>query len=641
MRFLILIFSLLISTKVFASDLLEESNPVGRRIKIDLASIDLKTDLNIVDLNFFEGLNLSARYSYEVEPSYQGGYYTRIDRYQIKAEIRPGDFFDYEDLPVYLNIERGSEVIFVRQFQSQGLAVISPPVFNPRRIPFSSKLAIEHMQPGDFVAIPARMNIVVGVGSNWEMIPGIKATVGASHALVSGTFQIHAFRMADDKIRLRLISNHGRGFSFSGGIRSTYDVFGLNIVDRIARRVIHADLPRLTFNRNWGQMVLLDYVYDLKRPEVREAYDRVMKSTFRFRFRDLALMDDLRDKLVSDLLPTEEIRIADLELPPEEQRIQRLFSADNQYKNNNTRIRIGTSFIKFEAGRGRAENRVTYFDRFDRPKVYNYMNSLTTLEGGLVWNLFKYERTKMFSALVSYPTEGAVRSELENIHLSYDLRDKYVSERQRDRLFEKLHRYTNGPVFSDEIFEPWMDAEKLRDARYIVDLWINRDGLTTFDGMEAIEIEKRLRRFIDEMNPPEIVLAQSKGAHAKKEVSYVSFYFNQIKRVAKALAIVFDPTVDGLERGRSYLKLKSNRVFEDYGSAFLISMLEPATLDQDILVRLRADATGTDPIRAHFGTADNLELLNSLQYMQYVLGNGYFDPRWDPIPSRNPARVEP
>jgi hypothetical protein len=635
------LLGLVLSTSSISAEFLEDSNPFGRKVPIDLASLDVNFGVKIADVNFFDGLRLSARYSYEVEPSYQGGYYTRIDKYDLKAGISPGDFFEHEDIPVYLSIERGSEVIFVRQFQSQAAALTSIPVFDPRRIPFNSRLALQHMKPGDFVSIPARMNIVVGVNGSYPIIPGIDASAGFNAAIVSGKFQLHAFRMPNNKVRLRLITDHGKGVSFHAGIRTKFDIFGIKIADRLARNLTRADLPKLTHSRNWGNLVLLDYVYDLAKPEVREAYDRVLKSTFRFRFRDLAVMDDLRDKLVSDLFSTEKIRLEDMNLPPESQRVRRLFSGDDKYRSWSTRMKVGTSFIKFEWGAGRAENRVTYYDRFDVPKVYSYMTAVTNVEAGIIWSIIKYDQTLTYSSLVSFPDPTKTTSLMENLNLSFEVKDKYISRRQRDSLLARLNRYTDGRIFSPTLFDSWKKMESVRNGRFIVDLWITKQGLREIEGLSQQEIYDRFLRYLDGVQPERVMSAQMRGEQRNEKVDYKVFHQYRIWKASELLEQILNPKLDGAERGRAYISLKGNSPFEDYGTGFLIHQLKPSTLNRSLLARIRADGSGVDPIRESFGTAENLDLLNSLQYMQYVLGNGYFDPRWDPIPNPGQRDDEP
>ena len=621
------------SKAISGTSVLEDTPPPrGRKVPIDFASLDVTAGISLADLAFFEGLKLSAKYRYKVEPSYQGGYFTRIDRYKLNMAISPGDFFDVDTLPVYLKVDRGSEIIFVRQFQSQAKALISLPVFDPRRIPFTSKLAIEHMEPGDFVSIPAEMSIVVGVGTTYSLVPGLDANLGINAGVLSGKFQLHMFRLPNNQIRLRLISDKGQSIGASVGIRSSPKFFGISIADNFISRFVKADLPLLSYTRSKGSLVLLDYVYDLNRPEVRLAYDRVLKSTFRFRLRDLTLTESLRDKLLSDLLETEKIRLEDVQLPIESQRIRRLFSGDDEYLNHALQFRVGASFVNFEAGRMRAENRITYFDRFDQPKRYNYVSALSNSQAGFGWGFLKYQKNLNLSALVSNPDHGGALSELGNINLSFEVKDKYISHNQANDLINSFTHATGGGLFADNLFDSWKAADQIRDGRFLVDVWINKSGLMQIEDQSADLLFKKFTRYIDEQGLEPIYVSSSHKSPRSSQQTFTKFYRTQIRKAAERMADVLNSADLPVERARAFADLKGNMPFERMGTGFLISQLGSENLSRAILVRVRAYATGLDEISSIYGSSDNLDLLNSLQYMQYVIGNGYFDPRWDPIP---------
>ena len=125
------------STLSLASDrmdpIFDEAPPsAGRKIPINFASLDVGFGVKLADLTFFEGLNLSGRYKYQVEPSYQGGYFTRIDSYEVKLGISQGAFFKEEDLPLYLKFEGGPRIISVLSFQGHLAPWASVPVFDLR-----------------------------------------------------------------------------------------------------------------------------------------------------------------------------------------------------------------------------------------------------------------------------------------------------------------------------------------------------------------------------------------------------------------------------------------------------------------------------------------------------------------------------
>ena len=328
----------LFSLSAWGADFLEEERTVGRRIKLSLASLDVHLGAGLANWKFFEGLGLSATYAYSVEPSYQGGYYTRVDRYTLNFAIRPGDFFDFEKLPIYLNIDRGSEFIFVRQFQSQLKALAAVPVFDPRRIPLTARLALDFMEPGDFVAIPATFEIVLGAGVSQSLIGALNPSADFNAFLYSGRFQIHVFRLPDSKVRLRFISEQSRGWELGAGIRTGFSILGISAADSVINHIVKLDIPRVSLVHKNGALVMLDYIYDLANPEAAEAYNRALSTTFKYKLKNLVVSEDVRERMVSDLVSTELIEKQDRALPRDDRRIYRVFSGDNSFNSTNLKL---------------------------------------------------------------------------------------------------------------------------------------------------------------------------------------------------------------------------------------------------------------------------------------------------------------
>jgi hypothetical protein len=306
-------------------------------------------------------------------------------------------------------------------------------------------------------------------------------------------------------------------------------------------------------------------------------------------------------------------------------------------------VRLGSSFINLNGGILHAENNVTYYDKLDNPTRYNYLTAVSNFDTGVAWGFWKYQRTGNLSALVSKPDHGGALSELENVNLSFEVKDKYISQKQSNGLIDSLDHLTDSRIFPSNLFDPWKNAEKIRDGRFLVDLWITKIGLRQLEGQSTEELFKKFNRYIDDQKLGEFWVPPERGGRPAERKPYALFYKPQIHAAAEKLAKVLNPKAIGLDRGRAFTSLKGNVPFEHLGTGFIISQLARANLDRSVLVRVRADAAGLTPIRSVYGRAENLEMLNSLQYMQYVIGNGYFDPRWDPIPdlSRRDDEVKP
>ncbi|MCJ8347117.1 hypothetical protein MJH12_16365, partial [bacterium] len=226
--------SLISTANAGIKDFLEKAE-IQEKIKEEIASLDIGFDVKLLDLQVSEGLGISYKYKYEVEPSYQDNYYTRIDKWNLNLSLSPGNFVKDYDLPISLNIDSGSEILFVRQFRNKKEALLAKP-YTPKHIPFKAKWALQNLKVGDYVAIPAKLNIAIN--ASIEAKEGLFTAEAYSQYLLSGEFHIHLFRMNNNKMRMRLIAH--RKNSNSDGINFKFDfkIFGIGIVDKKIKKLI-------------------------------------------------------------------------------------------------------------------------------------------------------------------------------------------------------------------------------------------------------------------------------------------------------------------------------------------------------------------------------------------------------------------
>jgi hypothetical protein len=166
------------------TDFLEPAN-LKQEIKQKIAEMDVGFDIKMLDVESFAGVGLSSKYRYEVKPSYEKDFYTRVDGWELKLKLKPGDWVPEYDLPISLSMDNGVKINFVRQFESQREAAKAIP-YTPKRLPFRAKSAIENLEPGDFVSLPAHMNIIVNAGLSTT--EGIFSAGVNTHYLMSGEF---------------------------------------------------------------------------------------------------------------------------------------------------------------------------------------------------------------------------------------------------------------------------------------------------------------------------------------------------------------------------------------------------------------------------------------------------------------------
>ena len=234
---LLSLLAISIATPVIAglSDHLSSSE-IKKKFKHEIADLDVKTGTKLGDLDLFGGANLSAKYKYEVEASYKKGFHTRVDAWKMKFDLSPGDLIgENVPTPLYFNISKNSEVVFVRQFKSKKKALTALP-YTLKHLPLTANRALDELKEGDFVTIPAQMTLAFGARA--ATLASVLEANGSAYYLMTGRYTIQVFRMKNDKVRLKLIALNSKAKGVSGGAEVDFKIFGISIVDKQIKKLV-------------------------------------------------------------------------------------------------------------------------------------------------------------------------------------------------------------------------------------------------------------------------------------------------------------------------------------------------------------------------------------------------------------------
>ena len=200
------------------SELLEKKT-FATKIRDEVAALDIKASIKLLDVDLADGINLSSKYKYEVETSYQDQFFTRIDKWDVNAGINVGDLINnFVELPFSFSVNRNTSFLFVRQFKSKKEAIKAIP-YTPKRLPLNADLVLKNLDAGDFVSMPANLNIAVEARATSTMVaPVIISANAGAYYIVSGEFTIQVFRIDETRVRLKMISTRGSSAGVSAGV---------------------------------------------------------------------------------------------------------------------------------------------------------------------------------------------------------------------------------------------------------------------------------------------------------------------------------------------------------------------------------------------------------------------------------------
>ncbi|MCJ8347118.1 hypothetical protein MJH12_16370 [bacterium] len=625
-----LFVGILFSSSLFSTanagikDLLEPAK-IKEKIMEEVAALDIGFDVKLLDLKAFEGLGISSKYKYEVEPSYQDNYYTRIDKWNLNFSLRPGNFVKDYSLPISLNIDSGSEILFVRQFKNQKEALLAKP-YTPKRIPFKAKWALKNLEVGDYVSIPAKLNIAINASAGAK--EGIFTAGAYSQYLLSGEFQIHLFRMKNNKMRMRLVAHRKK--STSGGVNLEFDfkIFGMDIVDKQIKKLIDLNLAKIGIAKEQGDLFMLDYVFDLNDEKARNAYDSVMASSLKFK--KLKILNpflgnkDLQDSLISDLTEAEDLFKADKD--KEMRRVDRIFKGLNKYDRKSSNIKLGFNLIRFDRKTSYTENFITHYDKNENQRKYFYPTYSKVKKRKLLFGFSKYDEAFSVSALLPMNDQGEVES-LSDYGTSLDIREKRVWGWEQKQAKKELTRAFGPKIFSNIQFADWEEEEKRYNTRFFYQIFFHKSALEAWSNYSLDDLRSHLKQYLTSIPLPPV--PKNNNGHHKKQTWETRNKFS-MKKMTQKLYDIFQAPDDSEAIKKSIfdlLELRTNRAFDTVGNGFLISLLNQNELEDQVFITFRWDANDTKGIHFTFGNNPKSSLYKELEYVQSILNNRSYDLR--------------
>lgn len=365
------------------------------KIHEKILDLDVDFDLKLLDFNIARDISLGLGYRWGLEPSYEDGFFTRIDSYRLRSRIRIGDIIQSavgSSLPVYMNLSGDRQIIFARQFKSQLKAATAAP-YNPLRLPINSENAMK-MDVGDFVSIPASMNIVTGASASFG--GGISGSARAYY-LLSGDFRVNILKMDEQRVRVRLIGMRRSGTGAAASIDYGFNLFGIRFIDKQIGSFLDTNLFRIRRTDISGENFSVDYIFNLGNQDAADAYNKFLNANLKFRvmpelnpFED---SEDAAERFFNNLAAAENLHIQDRNMKFENRRVTRVFKASNFFDDTASNIKIGFNLIRFVRGRRWIENHLSVFDQYNVMSRYFVPASQAHRENRFLFGLFRSRNT--------------------------------------------------------------------------------------------------------------------------------------------------------------------------------------------------------------------------------------------------------
>lgn len=599
------------------------------KIKKEVAKQEIGGSLTLVNADIIDGISTSLRYKIESEPSYVDGYYTRIDKYMMNMGVNVGDLINDMDSPVSFGIDKGTEIIFARQFKSQKDSLLSLP-YTMRNLPLTAEKAITRLVPGDFVAFEGKLNVVLSLG--YDTLKGSFEAGASTHAYLSGNFMVHMFRMADNKMRVKLIAVRGEGVGANAGVEiEDFEVLGISLIDSRLEKWLSFTPLKASAGLGKNDVIMLDYVFDLNNPQAAQAYDGLLQNKVMFKdvkiLNPLASRTDLQNQLLADLSDVEQIALEDSTIPAQQRRIDRIFKGSTAGIHRDARTKFSLTLLKFEAGRAYGENKVLSFDKYDQQQHFLLDTFSKYKKSKILFGLFG-EQTLNSSNLLFTADSKWTPARFVTLTSSNEMKMRDVSKHDF-REIQKIVQETIGDKEFNKIpWNNWSFANgKIVNGYFKQEVFFNPEALSMLPHLSKEALSARFEKYIaSKTRPrsgPSIRAIIPKGSIA----NWMAAFTGDIRRVGARLAVVIDPKTTVEKRFEAFDDLQEMGIWRERGIGFLMSLIPEASQHQLLRYEMILSAKGVTPIQYGFGSFAEEKLYRSLMYIQNIIHNRSFDLR--------------
>lgn len=622
---------------------------LGRRLVDKVASLDIGHTFDLVEGDIFESVGAAVRYRYQVEPSYNGDFHTRMDRWTLEASVHPGDILtEHEGSTAGLNLRRGANVLFVRQFKDRSQAFRAAP-YTLANIPFTTRRLVEKLEVGDFVALTSDLNLMVG-GSLMVGSGAVAATI-ATHYLLSGEFQIHITKVSKDKIRMKLIAVRKK--ELDGSISVGFPglkITGVEVVDRRIRK--WTDLTNVfTVGASSGKsnLLMVDYMMDTSDSAVTLAYDGVMSSALELKELGIAnpFSDntELTSRLISDITPFEAIFENEKQKPVENRSIDRLFKGKNDIEDNvKSRFKFGLVFFRFDGETEYAENLMTSVDQNDQNKYYRLHTYQRTNRDNYFFSWSKEESISRATILFSADDKHNIDKMLD-ISFEWEYKDKWLRGNEVGMIQGAVRQALPESIYQKIDWKDWSPRQSRDNARFRYRMVFHPSAYYAIGNLGSPDdVEKRLRAFIKTIPEPESSAMPTPryGPRGQFPIG-IERYKRDIQLISEQLSKVFsaDAKISKDARSLAFSELRRSALFVEIGPGFLVSLIPSGQVEKLMYFELSLTGDGANTVTWQNGTLANRSVFEAGSYIQAVLNNRVLDfvnaneaPQWAVDPAR-------
>ena len=631
-KHLLLTFTLMLSLNTSHAanfwDVLEPAK-IKKEVINQFNAVEVNFGENLGNIDLVQGINIGAKYNYDVQSSYIDHFYTRIDKWDVNLGINVGDALkDLVDIPFSFSVNGDRSFFFVRQFNSKLDAIEALP-YGPHKLPLTANLALKNLIPGDFVSMPANMNIAFSAAAGTDLVSPSPLNLNTSiYYVISGEFTIQVFKLDNSHVRVKLISRQGSSVGSASGMRATFQLLGINLVDKVISKLIDRDLVQMGLSYNPGAQFILDYVFDLNNEDAKDAYNQIIASSLKFK--DVVLLNqildarDLKDKLISSYEKADKIFAEDHTKNPKDRRVQRIFKGFDNYQGHNRHLKLSFFIAHYLKDRALNENKITFLDKNEKNLEFYYPTFSKYLETSVGKSFFELKDQTFQNNFGLIPRFEQEDTRFKNPEIGFTLERK-------DRTFTSFNQKSLANFMQNELppvvmkkvaASGWMDKKNKFDTRINMQMILKAQGFEYLKGISEQALKAKLFEYVKvRLGNQDTTLADFLLVPKMIQIEQLNFLASSLSDILK------NETHNSEDVLRRLIKLNEYTLFDKIGVGFLVSLMPEDKLEQLVYVKIDFLGQKLDPLEIEYGTLNYKTIYKELDQIQSRLSNRSYDLR--------------
>lgn len=587
MNFFSLILGLLVFWTFNASAARECKTERSRTFAEQLATLEPKADLDLIDLDLFPGGSVVSGYEYEVQPAYTKGLYSRTDSWLVETGLKPGHEFNISegfDGKISAGLQQQTVATFTRFFNDPCKAMKANP-YSPRRIPLKAKIALgPKFNVGDYFLFRGSAGFVASA----EILSLIGSSVwgvGLSGSyLMEGFYQIHIVRLDDKHVRFKVVAHRGKTISASLGVgyEKEFDVFQITGLNNQLEKFVNTKPVKIQTNFSRSKVFMVDYVLDLTDEKVAEAFEKVLPKLKMFKnlqmtqaFRKM----DLDSNILLDLSPLEDLYRSDYQ-DESVKRIKRNLRTSSEQNAYGFGLHVGNKILGFKLDKGVSTALMSIKADDDSVQRFLLKSWERNWDGRFLYSFVRSTKEDSLSALFSADQNFEELVPVNIVKRMQHKRNKF-SFRDFQKLKRTLKKSLPAEIYKTIPFQNWPQTAKKKFVNYGLrfELLMAPESILEAPALKPDEIKIL---FKDHILSKGLTMEDyfSESGNSDYNSSVEDQFDYSLANMARHLSKALDQNIPAKERVNLITNLRANTLFKESGISFLMS-LRPDKMKQN------------------------------------------------------------